>query len=229
MQMEALSVKVKPCAHCHKTKPFDEFRIRKNSENNICYTCDRIYMRAYQKLRRAQCVVKNTGKKRCLGCKKVLAMNCFPIDKTYKSGRFSRCKACAKLQKKALPGYYINVRVGYANQGGSCSLTRKEKIGKHKLTTTGIRIILKKQRCRCIYCGVKLDSKNLTLDHRIPLSRNGKNAVDNIDCTCYDCNVLKHARTKSEFKAFLKRYLSRIQAYQCEPKAVTKKMARGRD
>ena len=229
MQMEVLSVKVKPCIHCKEVKSLTEFKKRGNYNNNICKVCNRTYMREYSKKRKKHCVVQNTGRKRCNVCHRIFNISRFPVDKTYKTGRGALCAPCKKIQQKATSGYYINIRVGYANNGGSCTAGRKKKIRLHKLTTAGIRIILEKQKHRCIYCGVLLDKKNLTLDHRIPLSRYGHNLVDNIDCTCYDCNILKHARTKKEFLNFLKIYIPRIQAYQCEPKASRKKLVRGRD
>jgi 5-methylcytosine-specific restriction endonuclease McrA len=187
-------------------------------------------MRKYNIERRKKCKIKNAGAKQCLGCKRWFDIKRFPIDKTYNSGRYSRCRTCAKKQKKALPGYYINKRVGYANHaGGRISVARKKAIGIHKLTTIGIRKILEIQQHRCIYCGVKLTSKNLTLDHRLPISRGGTNTIENIDCVCPECNQLKHVQTKEEFLKFLRTYIKRIQAYQCEPKAETKKSARGRD
>lgn len=53
---------------------------------------------------------------------------------------------------------------------------------------------------KCIYCGVKLDSKNATTDHIIPISKYGNNSQVNLIVCCSDCN---NERGDLEFKRFL--------------------------
>jgi len=43
----------------------------------------------------------------------------------------------------------------------------------------------------CYYCGVKVGSKNLTMDHIIPLSRGGRSTKENIVPACKECNTKK--------------------------------------
>lgn len=59
---------------------------------------------------------------------------------------------------------------------------------------------LKKQEFdyRCAYCGRK--TKNLTVDHYIPLSKGGTNYIDNIVPACIRCNKQKWTKAPSEFK-----------------------------
>lgn len=49
---------------------------------------------------------------------------------------------------------------------------------------------------RCAYCGNF--SKDITIDHVMPLSRGGNNTLGNIVPACRSCNSLKHAKTPSE-------------------------------
>ena len=42
------------------------------------------------------------------------------------------------------------------------------------------------QRCQ--------SEKNLTMDHRIPLSKGGKNSIDNLELLCRECNSKKAAK-----------------------------------
>jgi hypothetical protein len=44
---------------------------------------------------------------------------------------------------------------------------------------------------RCLCCG---EQKKLTADHIVPLSRLGKNTIDNIQPLCHSCNSHKHTK-----------------------------------
>lgn len=53
----------------------------------------------------------------------------------------------------------------------------------------------------CSYC----DSKdNLSIDHIIPLSRNGTHTEDNVELVCLPCNIQKGNKNKDEYMQFLK-------------------------
>ena len=62
---------------------------------------------------------------------------------------------------------------------------------------------------RCAYCG---ETGPLQADHRIPLSRGGSNAIDNILPACGRCNARKHQMTEDEFRARLAAELSSKQS-----------------
>lgn len=53
---------------------------------------------------------------------------------------------------------------------------------------------------RCAYCGL---SRHLTIDHRIPLSREGRHEIENVLPACRPCNSRKHTMTEEEFRALL--------------------------
>lgn len=44
---------------------------------------------------------------------------------------------------------------------------------------------------RCALCGRPLEFSNMTLDHIKPLSRGGKDCLENIQATCMPCNTFK--------------------------------------
>jgi len=48
---------------------------------------------------------------------------------------------------------------------------------------------------QCQYCGKKFTTSELSLDHVLPRSQNGKTTWDNIVCACVECNVRKGGRT----------------------------------
>lgn len=43
----------------------------------------------------------------------------------------------------------------------------------------------------CAYCGRKLKSSELNIDHIIPRSKGGKHTWENVVCSCYRCNTRK--------------------------------------
>lgn len=51
--------------------------------------------------------------------------------------------------------------------------------------------ILQKTNGRCAYCGKKLSLGKMTKDHIKPLSRGGKNDLNNIVAACRSCNEKK--------------------------------------
>lgn len=50
----------------------------------------------------------------------------------------------------------------------------------------------------CQYCGDRLASRDLTLDHVVPASMKGKKTWTNVVAACRDCNQKKAARTPNE-------------------------------
>jgi len=49
----------------------------------------------------------------------------------------------------------------------------------------------KKAKGICSYCGEKKISKNLTMDHIVPISRGGKSVKGNVAAVCKECNNKK--------------------------------------
>lgn len=53
----------------------------------------------------------------------------------------------------------------------------------------------------CYYCGKKFKGQRKTIDHKIPVSRGGTNAVENLCVCCLACNSKKHDKTEAEYLA----------------------------
>jgi len=63
---------------------------------------------------------------------------------------------------------------------------------KRKKYSTSVRkIIYNNANGCCQLCGSKILFDDMTLDHIIPLARNGADAVENLQCSCYACNQFK--------------------------------------
>ena len=50
-------------------------------------------------------------------------------------------------------------------------------------------------RYTCLRCGRQEPDIELTVDHVVPLSRGGRNSIENLQPLCRACNLSKHAKT----------------------------------
>ncbi len=57
----------------------------------------------------------------------------------------------------------------------------------------------------CYYCGRKFEQKDLTMDHKIPLSRGGRSSKDNLVPACKECNNAKKNLLPAEWTEYLER------------------------
>ena len=59
------------------------------------------------------------------------------------------------------------------------------------------------QKGVCYYCGNNVGSKNITMDHVVPLSRGGKSKKGNIVPACKECNNKKKYLLPLEWAEYL--------------------------
>jgi len=69
--------------------------------------------------------------------------------------------------------------------------------GKH--TSADIQIQYRSQSGRCWWCGKSLNPLDYHVDHRIPLSRGGSNAPENLCVSCPTCNMSKSDKLPHEW------------------------------
>jgi len=62
----------------------------------------------------------------------------------------------------------------------------------YKKVTLPRQNIFKRDRSRCVYCGVR---NNLTIDHVVPKSAGGKDTWENLVTACQKCNAKKGSLT----------------------------------
>lgn len=60
------------------------------------------------------------------------------------------------------------------------------------------RILFRRDRNLCAYCGHQFAHENLTRDHIIPTSRGGQDIWSNVVTACSGCNRVKDCRTPEE-------------------------------
>ena len=60
-------------------------------------------------------------------------------------------------------------------------------------------------RAQCGYCGRATSSRDLTMDHRVPLVRGGRSVRSNLVPACRTCNAAKKYLLPVEWAAYLAR------------------------
>ena len=99
----------------------------------------------------------------------------------------------------------ITLKGGWNHEGLQSQLTLSSIIacdgkvtdlsGKVALTN---RYLFRRDSYLCMYCGNKFTPKQLTRDHIIPRSRDGKDSWTNVATACQRCNHAKGAKTPEE-------------------------------
>ena len=72
-------------------------------------------------------------------------------------------------------------------------------INKKTYTTWQKDTVYGRYNGRCAICGAELSRENMTISHKIPLSRGGDNGMDNLMLSCWECNHAKNNLTMEEF------------------------------
>jgi 5-methylcytosine-specific restriction endonuclease McrA len=68
-----------------------------------------------------------------------------------------------------------------------------------KITPIQLWTIAKKQKCKCPISGIKLTRNNISVDHIIPLSKGGKNTLENIQYVERHVNIMKNDKSLEQF------------------------------
>lgn len=73
-------------------------------------------------------------------------------------------------------------------------------VKRRRIGTETRRELWERENRRCAYCGTKIGLSEVTVDHKIPLSRGGPDSRENMVCACIGCNKLKADKTVEEFR-----------------------------
>jgi len=81
-------------------------------------------------------------------------------------------------------------------------LLRYDRLPKRSLRLNR-QTVLARDEHRCQYCGRRMPTSQLSMDHVIPRSRGGRTTWENVVCACLACNVKKGGRTPREARMTL--------------------------
>jgi 5-methylcytosine-specific restriction endonuclease McrA len=70
---------------------------------------------------------------------------------------------------------------------------------RHSVKNGYRRQVFNKQNGICAMCGKRIYFYDFTVDHIIPVSKGGKNTLDNMEAMCYTCNHMKADILKTDF------------------------------
>lgn len=145
------------------------------------------------------------GFKACLRCGKTKRYSSFQKNAAQKDGLGNQCKACRnQLEKKRR---HANLALFREKQRAYIQANRERvrllsRLGEHRRRARKMRLkehftkaewlaLCERYGNRCVKCG---SMGKLTADHVMPISRRGRNSIDNIQPLCLTCNVRKHTR-----------------------------------
>lgn len=206
--------------HCSKCDTFypiskDYFHKRKGSGTGyrtICKFCDT--MGTFK-------IFTDEGLKVCTACKVAYPPTAeyFHRNKRRTGGLDWNCKTCRRskarahyaknskhiqeLANKRNADFSQYKKQWYEENKQRLLVTARNKLaaemgceGTH--TPQEIEELFNTQNGKCYWCGIKLDN-SYHIDHIIPLSRNGKNSIDNLCCSCPYCNRSKKDKLPEEW------------------------------
>lgn len=134
--------------------------------------------------------------KACTQCGQIKLLIEFFTDKRQSSGVRPSCKKCDKSKYDAYRAVNLDkVRQASNNWKKNNYYDRRSYFNteKRKITGKDKKRILSQP---CIYCG----SYPSTIDHVIPLSRGGRDAIGNLAPACGSCNSRKRNQTVMEWR-----------------------------
>ena len=70
---------------------------------------------------------------------------------------------------------------------------------RHAVRKAYRRHVFNKQNGKCSMCGQKLSYLKFTIDHIVPVSKGGKNTLENMEAMCDTCNRMKADMLKQDF------------------------------
>lgn len=209
---------MKRCSTCGETKPLAEFQKNKKRPDGLqerCKTCRRVHYykpeqwlkkREYDQARRVELADKLS----------VAAKDRYANDSVFREQR----KQAARDQKFK-PGYHARERQRYLRRSSNPEYAIKQtarhrnrrhndpeyrrKVGHYRrarqariqlqgkpFTHAEWVVLCERYNHLCLCCG---ETKPLTPDHIVPVSRGGSSDISNIQPLCIDCNKRKNART----------------------------------
>ena len=214
------------CNRCGTEKDGSQFPRNKEGKYNgkICNSCKA----ADEKERRRRRGIParrfsriEDGKKLCLECGEMKLLEDFPPAITPGSiglgGVASYCNPCNSKKYRAVTA---------EDRAKVAETSRKYRIRHRERWLANLRVYCFEYRTRkkvttdgsvtdevvkglygtttCYYCKKETPLEDRTIDHKIPLSKEGKHIASNLAMACHGCNSSKQDKTEEEYLCYLK-------------------------
>jgi len=209
-----IAVCSKTCLKCKESLDFSAFQPRKTSRDglqNWCRVCTRDYMAAYYKNNKVR---MNAGmrewykdnKDRCaetnrrwVECNRARSNG---IKKkyywTHREKELVRSQEKHKRRRTEEREYQKLYNIENPDVRKGIKQRYREKRGSWLYPRDVVAAVLARDGRSCVYCGA---TSKLGFDHRLPVSRGGKDTVSNLVVACGPCNSSKGARTPAEWRS----------------------------
>lgn len=200
------------CSVCCALKPLTEFNkyLPQGILRRQCKVCERRtanqraqgkrteFRKTHPKISRYTKLYSDTDKERqCSVCMQLKPASAF---NNYRSGKPRRqCADCQWKrgdQLRRLNPAWNTIKRSY---DANAKAKRRAAIGVSRLLKTDIEKLWTEQGGHCAYCQVILVN-GYHVEHKIPLTRGGVHAAENICLSCPTCNHRKHRLTEEEFR-----------------------------
>ena len=86
--------------------------------------------------------------------------------------------------------------------GGGATATRPPTDGDYRKLKS---LLYRNQDDKCVLCNGQFDYEPMEIDHITPRSKDGSDAVENLQLLCRQCNRRKSARPQSEAVGIVRR------------------------
>jgi len=222
--METTQLKI--CSKCKIEKSITEFGKLKSAKDGLKYSCKEC--RKIEYLKNKESILLKNKIKYELNKEKILnkskeyynqnKQKIADRNKIYYEANKEKIRESSRITKSI---YYQNHKdeiskrhkeYGKTEKGRLINrnkhLKRRYKVKKGDATTSQIEELISNTRV-CYWCKCKLSkkSKDIHIDHYIPLSRGGDHTIGNLVTTCPTCNLKKNAKDPLKFANELGRLL----------------------
>lgn len=204
-------MKKRKCSKCGKEKPatlkyFHRAKFGKYGISSVCKKCSRKYYLTHVGLNKNR---RYKDKKKCTRCDKIKPRKEFHWSNKKANIRKAKCKQCrSELNYNPLSNRNVPLEIRKLRRLKKKREWYKEAFLKNpykfRKYTIQRRVRIKKANgfytnddwqekikyygSRCVYCGIALSLKEITTDHKIPLSKGGSNWLSNLAPACHQCN-----------------------------------------
>jgi len=189
--------KEKECTRCLEIKSYSEYDKKKGKYISHCKKCERIrYLLWYKDNKekvfkyQKKYIKENPAKLKLWAKNSRDNADKKQVSKSGKEWRDKNKERMAELKREW--------RKKNPEKDAEYNHKRRVRLGEISLTADEIKEVKKKYNNICYWCNKKIKGTQ-NLDHYEPISKGGKNTIDNTVLSCSHCNKSKGAKSPTEY------------------------------